>query len=265
MAAMQRGNHQEAIAIYREVLAKNPKFPDAWGQLASVYRSAGMLQEAADAYKRALEMTPSLRQELALSLGSVLLEQGKYDEATAHAELALSAQESPARLLLGRVGLARKDFATAEQQARLVMQNPSYSLAATVLLGQSLVGQHRYPEALAALESARAQAATRGEVAPPLLNFTRGDILARTGRAAEAEAAFKEEIRLYPANRETYANLAVLYLMTGRAGAAEETFVALTRAIPGRASYEFAARTFQEVGAAREAARWRQRALRGGA
>jgi arylsulfatase A-like enzyme/Flp pilus assembly protein TadD len=265
MASAQRGNHQEAIAVYREVLAKNPKFPDAWGQLAAAYRSAGMLQEAADAYKRALEMTPSLRQEIALSLGSVLLEQGKYDEAAAHAELAMSAQESPARLLLGRVGLARKDFASAEQQARLVMQNPSYSLSAMVLLGQSLVGQRRYPEALAMLESARTQAATRRVVAPPLLNFARGDILARTGRAAEAEAAFKEEIRLYPANRDTYANLAVLYFMTGRAAAAEETFVALTRAIPGPASYEFAARTFQEVGAAREAARWRQRALRSGA
>jgi tetratricopeptide (TPR) repeat protein len=98
-----------------------------------------------------------------------------------------------------------------------------------------------------------------------LLNFARGDLLARTSRPAEAEAAFKEEIRLYPANRETYANLAVLYLFTARADAAEQTFVALTRAIPGRASYEFAARTFEEVGASREAARWRQRASRGGA
>jgi tetratricopeptide (TPR) repeat protein len=265
MAAAQKGNHQKAIDLYHEVLEKNPRFPDAWGQLAAAYRSAGMLQESAGAYKRALEMTPSLRQEIALSLGQVLLEQGKYDEAAAHAELALSAQESPARLLLGRVGLARKDFASAEQQARLVMRNPSYSTAATVLLGQSLVGQKRYPEALATLDSARRQTQQRGVVDPPLLNFARGDLLARTGRPTEAEAAFKEEIRLYPANRETYANLAVLYLFTARADAAEQTFVALTRAIPGRASYEFAARTFEEVGASREAARWRQRALRGGA
>jgi arylsulfatase A-like enzyme/predicted Zn-dependent protease len=265
MAAVQRGKPQEAIAIYREVLDKNPKFPDAWGQLASAYRAAGMLPEAATAYKRALEMTPSLRQELALSLGSVLLDQGKYDEAAAHAELALTAQEAPARLLLGRIALARKDFGAAEQQARSVMGNPSYSLAAMVLVGQSLVGQRRYPEALATLDSARQQAGQHGVVAPPLLNFARGDLLARTHRPAEAEAAFKEEIRLYPANRETYANLAVLYLFTARADAAEQTFVALTRAIPGRASYEFAARTFEEVGASREAARWRQRASRGGA
>ena len=265
MAAAQRGNHQEAIAIYREVLDKNPKFPDAWGQLAAAYRTAGMLPEAVTAYKRALEMTPSLRQEIALSLGSVLLDQGKYDDAAAHAELALTAQEAPARLLLGRIALARKDFGTAEQQARSVMVNPSYSLAAMVLLGQSLVGQRRYPEALATLDSARQQAEQHRAIAPPLLNFARGDLLARTNRPAEAEAAFKEEIRLYPANRETYANLAVLYLFTARADAAEQTFVALTRAIPGRASYEFAARTFEEVGASREAARWRQRASRAGA
>ena len=265
MAGMQPGEAQKAIAIYREVLAANPKFPDAWGQLASAYRAAGMLRESIDAYKRALEVTPSLRQELALSLGAVVLESSHYDDAAANAELALSAQESPARLLLGRVALARKDFSAAEQQARLVMRDSSYSLAAMVLLGQSLVGQRRYPEALAVLDDARQQAQARRVIAPPLLNFARGDLLARTGRVAEAEAAFKEEIRLYPANRETYANLAVLCLMTGRAGAAEETFVALTRAIPGRASYEFAARTFEEVGASREAARWRQRALRGGA
>jgi choline-sulfatase len=265
MAAAQRGDHRDAIAIYRDVLEKNPKFPDAWGQLAAAYRSAGLLQESANAYKRALEMTPSLRQEIALSLGSVLLEMGSYDESAAHAELALSAQERPARLLLGRVSLARKDFGGAEQQARLVIPDPSYSLSAMVLLGQSLIGQRRYPEALATLDSAQTQAVNRKVVAPPLLNFSRGDLLARMRRTAEAEAAFKEEIRLYPANRETYANLAVLYLMTGRASAAEETFVALTRAIPGRSSYEFAARTFEEVGASREAARWLQRAMRGGA
>ena len=148
MAAVQRGNPQEAISIYREVLEKNPRFPDVWGQLAAAYRSAGMLKESAGAYKRALEMTPSLRQELALSLGSVLLDLGDYDDAAAHAELALTAQEAPARLLLGRIALARKDFGTAEQQARTVMSNPSYSLAAMVLLGQSLIGQRRYPDAL---------------------------------------------------------------------------------------------------------------------
>ncbi|MDP9192618.1 MAG: sulfatase-like hydrolase/transferase [Acidobacteriota bacterium] len=265
MAAAHRGDHRDAIAIYRDVLERNPKFPDAWGQLAAAYRSAGMLQESVNAYKRGLEMTPSLRQEIALSLGSVLLEMGNYDESAAHAELALSAQEKPARLLLGRVGLARKDFVAAEQQARLVIPDHSYSLSAMVLLGQSLIGQRRYPEALATLESAREQAAKRDVAAPPLLNFALGDLLARTGRTAEAEAAFKEEIRLYPANRETYANLAVLYLLTGRANLADETFVALTRAVPGRSSYEFAARTLEEVGASREAARWRQRAVRGGA
>jgi len=265
MAAAQRRDYRGAIAIYREVLAKNPKFPDAWGQLAAAYRSAGMLQESANAYRRALEMTPSLRQEIALSLASVLLELGKYDEAAAHAELALRAQEPAARLLLGRVGLARKDFVAAEQQARLVMRDPSYSLAAMVLLGQSLVGQRRYPEALDTLVSAREQVRQRRVAAPPLLNFAHGDLLARMRRPAEAEASFKEEIRLYPANRETYASLAVLYLLTGRGEAAEETFVALTRANPGRSSYEFAARTFEEVGASRQAARWRQRALRGGA
>jgi len=264
MAAVQRGSNQEAIAIYREVLAKEPKFPDAWAQLGAAYRAAGMLQESINAYKRALEMTPSLRQEIALSLGSVLLELGDYDDAAAHAELALPAQEPAARLLLGRVGLARKDFVATERQARLVMGHPSYSLAAMVLLGQALVGQRRYPEAMATIEGARGYADKRGVAAPPLLNFVYGDLLARTGRPAEAEASFKEEIRLYPANRQAYASLAVLYLLTGREGEAEATFVALTRALPGRSSYELAARTFEEVGASREAARWRQRAVRGG-
>jgi len=118
----------------------------------------------------------------------------------------------------------------------------------------------RYPEALDTLTSAQQQVRQHKITAPPLLNFALGDLLARLRRHAQAEAAFKEEIHLYPANRETYANLAVLYLFTGRAGVAEETFVALTRANPTRASYELAARTFEDVGASREAARWRQRA-----
>ena len=264
MAAAQSGEYASAIRIYKDLLSKNPQFPDAWGQLAAAYRSAGMLEESADAYKRALQITPSLRQEIALSLASVLLDMGKYDEAYSHAQLALGSQASAARLLLGRVHLARREFSAAEQQARSVMSDAGYSLAAKILLGQALVGQRRYPEALETLTSAQQQARVSSSLFPPLLNFALGDALARSGRPLEAEAAFREEIRLYPRNRETYANLAVLLLLSGRNTASEEALNTMVRANPGPSSYEFAARTLEQVGARDAAARWRRRATRGG-
>ncbi|HSP34075.1 MAG TPA: hypothetical protein VLU46_07170 [Thermoanaerobaculia bacterium] len=87
----------------------------------------------------------------------------------------------------------------------------------------------------------------------------RGDILARTNRVDEAAAAFNEEIRLYPHDRQTYANLAVVYALTGSRVKANETMERLVRANPDPASYQLAVTTFEQIGDAADAAAWRAR------
>src|SRR5690606_29185811 len=70
------GQHDAAASLLRSLLARNPKFADAWNQLALTLEASGREREAADAYREAIRQSPSLSGEFALSLGSLLLALG---------------------------------------------------------------------------------------------------------------------------------------------------------------------------------------------
>jgi Flp pilus assembly protein TadD len=72
--------------------------------------------------------------------------------------------------------------------------------------------------------------------------------------------SFNEEIRRFPNERLAYANLTVIYILSGRLADANATMERLVRANPDRSSYEVAAKTFAELGQADLAAAWRRRA-----
>jgi Flp pilus assembly protein TadD len=92
------------------------------------------------------------------------------------------------------------------------------------------------------------------------LDFVRGDILGRMERYDEAVAAFRREIAQFPHNRQTYANLYLVYMVTNRPEEARQTLVEMVRANPGKLAAAFAARTAQALGDTRTAAIWRERA-----
>ena len=89
------------------------------------------------------------------------------------------------------------------------------------------------------------------------LQATRGDILSRMGRGAEAEQAFREEIRIFPQNLDAWSKLAVVYVTEGRLAAARTAIETMVRLNPGPRSRRVAAATFEAVELPREAARWR--------
>ena len=93
-----------------------------------------------------------------------------------------------------------------------------------------------------------------------LLDFVRGDVLARTKHVDEAIDAFQREIGNFPLERQAYASLAVLYFFAGRPDAARQTMESLVRVMPRRESSLFAADTFNSIGARSLAAQFRARA-----
>jgi predicted Zn-dependent protease len=121
-------------------------------------------------------------------------------------------------------------------------------------------GREHLPEALALLEDGRRRIAERKLQPVPLLEYARGDVLARMNRAAEAEEAFRSEIRLFPHNRQAYAALAVVQLLQKNVGAAEETMEQLVRSNPDDAAVRLAVETFERFGEGDAAARWKRRA-----
>ncbi|HSP14326.1 MAG TPA: sulfatase-like hydrolase/transferase [Thermoanaerobaculia bacterium] len=259
-ASLETGGHlAEAIAKYREVIDRNPRLTDAWSQLARLLQESGNTKQAIETYKRAIAVAPSLAGEFSLALGDLYLSVNQPDQAAAHAQLGLATNPGSAHVILGRAALAKGDLTTATAQAEEAMKSYSYRAPASILEAQILVRQKRLDEASAALDQALADARARNDRVPPLLNFVRGDILARRNRIDEAVAAFNEEIRVYPHDRQAYANLTAVYLLTGRRREANETMERLVRANPDPSSYEMAAETFAQLHDDVDAAAWRRR------
>lgn len=257
--AEERGDAAEARRIYEEVLARNPRFTDAWIRMAGMYETSGQPAKAEEAYKRAIATAPSLASGFALSLGNLQLRMRKYDDAAAHAQLALNKASAAggAHLLLARIALARGNAAEAEREARLAAEESGRRREATLLIAELRVAQGRFAEALQITDQLRDEP---GAAALMDLDSTRGDILARMNRNAEAEAAFRAEIANFPRNRKAYTRLAVLYVSMNRPDDAERALEEMFEKNRSRSTAELAAGTWAAVEHGPGAARWRQRA-----
>ncbi len=258
-ALVAQGKHKEAIAILEDVVARNPSFADAWTQLGKALDRTGRPDEAIAAYKKTIEVAPMLVPGTAMSMAEVFLRMGRFDDSISHAELALPAHPSAARMLMAQVHLARRDFPAAEREAQALMADRDRRNDASVLLAQVRIAQRRLPEAGVILDGVKQQADAEGKQVPPNFWFARGDTLARMSKFPEAEQSFREEIRLYPRNREAYVRLAVLQTLTGREGDATQTFEQMVRANPGESSYALAAETFRELKKPDAARKWSAR------
>ncbi|HEY3056442.1 MAG TPA: tetratricopeptide repeat protein, partial [Thermoanaerobaculia bacterium] len=91
-------------------------------------------------------------------------------------------------------------------------------------------------------------------------HFARGDILGRMERYDEAIAEFKQEIALFPQNRQAYANLYLIYLLRNDEANAQRIIDDMVEKNPGKTSMLFAAKTVGALGDQRGAAEWRRRA-----
>jgi len=92
------------------------------------------------------------------------------------------------------------------------------------------------------------------------LYFVKGDAYARMQRFDEAIAAFQREIQAFPLDKQTYASLYVVYMLTGRPAEANQTLEAMAAANPSRRTYLFAAHTLEAVHDVRGAEQWKHRA-----
>ncbi len=247
-ALMNQGKYAEAVTILREIVGRNASYADAWSLLAKALDRVGRPEEAIEAYKKTMEVAPMLAPGTAMSMSEVYMRLGRFDDCIKHAELALSAHPSAARMIMAQAYLAKKDLASAERHSQLLASDPDKGNDAAVLLAQIRVAQRRLPEASAILDAMKSRTDAEGRQVPPNYWFARGDILARTNRLPEAERAFAEEMRLYPRNREAYVRLAVLQTLSGREPEARRTFELMVRANPEASSRALVAETFRALG-----------------
>jgi arylsulfatase A-like enzyme/Flp pilus assembly protein TadD len=219
-----------AVAAFRAVLAEDPEMMDVWRQLAEVEVRRGNMPDAIAAYRQVIARNPKDAGSL-LGITSALLRVGQLDGARQHAELAIGIAPASAHEMLAKIALAAKDSVTARREAALAQQSDASLPMPAYVDGVLFYDEGKYPEAVAALR--RAKDALRGRtVQMNDLNYYIGDALARMERYQEAEPYLLEEVRLFPHNTRARAGLAMLYRAMGRNAESERAIAEMLRVSP---------------------------------
>ncbi len=242
-----RREYSEAVEAFRKVLATNPQMTDAWEFLANALKRLGRTGEALDAYRQALKVSGGSPQ-VAMSAASLFFELGLLDEAVTHARMAAPTHPSFAHGLLAQIALSRNDLGTAEREARLALEEKSLRIGPMITLAEVLHARKDYAGALEMTRRAAASYDQREAKDPDLvrgLALIQGKILADSGNARGAEAAFQQEIRLFPDNVRAWSSLAILYALSGRPAEVGPTLKRMVEKSPGPAAYAEAVKTLR--------------------
>ncbi|MGA2988038.1 MAG: tetratricopeptide repeat protein [Terriglobia bacterium] len=171
------GNFGKAEEHYQKAVALNPhQFPDAYYDYGVLLMNANRLQEAAQVFRRAIEIKPSYA-DAHNNLGYLLEREGKLDEAAGEYRKALDANPDfrQAHFNLGRILINKKNFEEGIEQLRQTLTptdegTPSYLYALGAAYGRAGNKQ----QALEYLNQARIQADSFGQ--KQLLVEIEGDI-----------------------------------------------------------------------------------------
>lgn len=177
LTVQRNGTYQTELALWQDTVAKRPGSERAHYTLGSVLAENGRLEEAAAEHEAALRINPRSAQAHN-NLANVLLKLGKLAEAAPHYEAALAVQP------------------TAEAHSNY---------------GGVLVRLGRRDEAKQHFEAALRLRPTLADAHNNLAN-----LLAQSGDFAGAEREFLEALRLRPDLADAHANLGNVLAQTGR-------------------------------------------------
>ena len=222
----------------KALVREDPNMTDVWAQYAQVLSMLGDTAGALDAYKQVLKRNPAETGAL-LAAGSALLQLHRYDEATAHAELAAKDGAAAAHQLLARIAVARKDASDALREAALAEQADPTLPMRDYVEGLLHYNEGRYAEALPPLQRA-AEREQQRTLQLNELHYYIADSLARLERYAEAEPHFRQEIAVYRFNVRARAGLAMLYRAMGRDAESEAVIAEMLRLTPTPESFRVA-------------------------
>jgi arylsulfatase A-like enzyme/Tfp pilus assembly protein PilF len=258
--AFQEKRYEDANVILSELIHENPNMLDIVSLQARTLEKLGRLDDAIAMAKQGLRLSPTSTQ-LALMVANLSLQLHRLDEAEKHAKLAMNDMPVEAHQFLAQIALERKDFARATAEANAIVGPKRDRPYALMLLGQIAQGQGKFEEALQYFDQAAAISESKHRHPTPLLNFFRGDALARLGRAEEAEQAFRAEIEKYPTEPRPYKNLILLYATEGKTTEATQLIFSLEKAAPTPPSYVAISETLKIIGDRNGARFWAARGL----
>jgi tetratricopeptide (TPR) repeat protein len=202
-----QGRNAEAEDFYRRSLAEQPDQPHVHHNLGNLLTSLGRYDEAIESLREAVRLKPNYV-EAHLNLGKALC--GKSQFAAAEKSYRRALWLRPGYLFalqsLGAVlnDLERPKEAEAVLRKALVAGSPDPRQIAALEhnLGVSFNLQHRFPEALAAFDSAQARVPDLA-----LVDYNRGNALQHLGRFEEAIDCYRSALAREPLNLSAHRDL----------------------------------------------------------
>jgi tetratricopeptide (TPR) repeat protein len=258
--ASQEHRYEDTARDCAQLLRDNPNLVDVWSVYAQALGKLGRYDEAIAAAKEGMKRAPT-NTAFAVMIANIGLEQNMLDLAEAHAKLIAKDAPNESHNLLAQIYIERKDYARAEQEANAWLAGNRDKPFVLTLLGRVAMERGKLDEALRYFDQALALNEEKGRPPVPRLNFFRGDALAREGRAEEAEAAFRKEIELFPADPQAYKNLLLLYAVEGKIDAATQLTFSLEKAAPTPPAYAAISETLKSIGDTNGAHFWAARGL----
>ncbi|MCS7034806.1 MAG: tetratricopeptide repeat protein [Phycisphaerae bacterium] len=224
MAHHQAGRLAEAESLYRAVVQRQPRNPDALHFLGVLLHQTNRPQEALEPMARSLELSPSAPHFHA-NYAELLRTLGRFDDALHHARTAvrLGPTDPDAHHSLGMALRTRGDVDGALKAFATAIRLRPNHVAALDEYGLLLQKRGQLNEAIALFR--RAAAAAPGRLTP-LLNL--GNALQLLGELDESIATFERVLEIDPANAGARNNIAQSLL---EKGLHQEALVEYSRAL----------------------------------
>jgi len=159
LACLESGRLPEAVAALQSAIALNPRYTDAVFRLGIALEKSGDIPGAVAAYDRATALLPSLT-EAWYRAGALVFTLGHRAEAIGcFRRAASSGSKAPfGRLAAARISLAQNQDAAAEKQLRQLLAVDKANALALDLLGNLLAESGRFADAWPCFERAIAAA-----------------------------------------------------------------------------------------------------------
>jgi protein O-mannosyl-transferase len=203
----QCGFYHDGITLYEYTLEKNPKCWMAHNNMGSMFLNADRLDEAAEHFRRALEIKPD-NVEAHNNLGIVFSRRSKFQEGIEYFQkaLKLNPQDPNAHNNYGLILAYLDRYPEAIEQYRQALQfKPKYPDAHNNL-GLALAQLNQPKEAI---EHYRQALALRPDYLEAHYNL--GLALSSVGQVPEAIEHYQRALELKPDYAEAYFNLALAY------------------------------------------------------
>ncbi|MDA0327607.1 MAG: tetratricopeptide repeat protein [Gemmatimonadetes bacterium] len=184
---VERGRVNEAIELYREIVAENPASLKAHNNLGVLFDEVGKFEAAVEHFEEALRLEPD-NVEVLTNHGSALTALARYEVADAMLRRALrnAPDDVAARLAAGILSFRRGLYAQADVELRWVCEHDAENGPAFYYRGEALNRSGGFDEAIPLVE--RAAQLMPGDPRP---FYTLGHLYDRKSLSTEAAEMYR--------------------------------------------------------------------------